>query len=194
MKLLFSEASVGYSHYQFPYAIWAVPDEGESAAHMVERGLMPSSGTPLRYHLSRSVRIRLAKFAPFSENRGKLGSGCFFFINTWLMVEMTGNPASAALSLMLTVLPSLILSPAIGVLVERHDPARVAYTADFVRAAALLVYAALYAMEHTSAALGYAIGFLVALAGETQFLACRATPGKPAAAWHRPTTCIDPFS
>ena len=30
MKLLFSEQKSDYDHYQFPYAIWAVPEAGES--------------------------------------------------------------------------------------------------------------------------------------------------------------------
>ena len=30
MKLLFSEQNSDYEHYQFPYAIWAVPEAGEA--------------------------------------------------------------------------------------------------------------------------------------------------------------------
>ena len=32
MKLLFSEQKSDYEHYQFPYAIWAVPETGETPA------------------------------------------------------------------------------------------------------------------------------------------------------------------
>ena len=32
MKLLFSEQNSDYENYQFPYAIWAVPEAGETPA------------------------------------------------------------------------------------------------------------------------------------------------------------------
>jgi len=31
MKLLFSEQNSDYENYQFPYAIWALPEDGETA-------------------------------------------------------------------------------------------------------------------------------------------------------------------
>ena len=43
MKLLFSEQNSDYEHYQFPYAIWAVPEDGETPADIFDAGFLPSS-------------------------------------------------------------------------------------------------------------------------------------------------------
>ena len=43
MKLLFSEQNSDYEHYQFPYAIWAVPEDGETPADIFNAGFLPSS-------------------------------------------------------------------------------------------------------------------------------------------------------
>jgi arginyl-tRNA--protein-N-Asp/Glu arginylyltransferase len=69
MKLLFSEAAPDYSHYIFPYAIWAFPEPGEQPRDFFERGFLPSSKNLDRFYLCRSVRIKLHAFSPSSENR-----------------------------------------------------------------------------------------------------------------------------
>jgi len=69
MKLLFSEAAPDYSHYIFPYAIWAFPDAGERPHHFFEKGFLPSSKNLERFYLCRSVRVALKKFSLSSENR-----------------------------------------------------------------------------------------------------------------------------
>nr|WKF61968.1 hypothetical protein HUO10_006500 [Paraburkholderia busanensis] len=104
----------------------------------------------------------------------RIGTGFFFLINTWLIVDITGRASSAALSLIMTVLPGLLLSPAIGLTIDRGDAARLAYRADLFRWAMLLAYAAIYASGHASAPLAYAISFLVALGNEVQVLSWRA--------------------
>jgi len=38
MKLLFSEQNSDYENYQFPYAIWGVPEEGESPSDIFDAG------------------------------------------------------------------------------------------------------------------------------------------------------------
>lgn len=69
MKLLFSEYKSDYTNYIFPYAIWAIPEEGETPAMMFASGFLPGSRNLDRYYLCRQVRVRLRDFSPSSENR-----------------------------------------------------------------------------------------------------------------------------
>jgi len=75
MKLLFSEQNSDYEHYQFPYAVWAVPEAGETPADVFNAGFLPSSRYLDRFYLCRQVRVNLAKFKPSSENRRILRKG-----------------------------------------------------------------------------------------------------------------------
>ena len=75
MKLLFSEARSDYAHYIFPYAIWAVPEAGETPADIFNAGFLPSSRNLDRFYLCRQLRVNLAKFEPSSENRRILRKG-----------------------------------------------------------------------------------------------------------------------
>jgi arginyl-tRNA--protein-N-Asp/Glu arginylyltransferase len=75
MKLLFSETNSDYENYQFPYAIWAVPEKGETPADIFEAGFLPSSRQLDRFYLCRQVRVNLGKFNPSSENRRILRKG-----------------------------------------------------------------------------------------------------------------------
>ena len=75
MKLLFSEQNSDYENYQFPYAIWALPEDGETPADIFDAGFLPSSRDLDRYYLCRQVRVNLAKFSPSSENRRILRKG-----------------------------------------------------------------------------------------------------------------------
>src|SRR5512147_3238180 len=75
MKLLFSEHQSDYDHYQFPYAIWAVPEPGEAAADIFRAGFLPSSRNLDRFYLCRHVRVQLGRFQPSSENRRILRKG-----------------------------------------------------------------------------------------------------------------------
>ncbi|HEV2682723.1 MAG TPA: MFS transporter [Rhodanobacter sp.] len=104
----------------------------------------------------------------------KIGTGFFFLINTWLIIDITGQPSSAALSLVMTILPSLLLSPVIGVVVDRSQPARLAWRAEVFRWLVLMSYGGLYAAGHATAALAYAVSFLIALGNEIQVLSWRA--------------------
>ncbi len=69
MKLLFSEYRSDYDNYIFPYAVWAVPEPGETPARMFAHGFLPSSRNLERFYLCRQVRVALADFARSSENR-----------------------------------------------------------------------------------------------------------------------------
>jgi len=75
MKLLFSEAKSDYAHYIFPYAVWAMPEEGETPADIFNAGFLPSSRNLDRFYLCRQLRVNLAKFEMSSENRRILRKG-----------------------------------------------------------------------------------------------------------------------
>lgn len=75
MKLLFSEQNSDYNHYQFPYAIWAIPEPGEAPSDIFNAGFLPSSRNLDRFYLCRQVRLNLGKFKPSSENRRILRKG-----------------------------------------------------------------------------------------------------------------------
>ncbi len=116
-----------------------------------------------------TVRLYAAAIAT-----AKIGTGFFFLINTWLIIDITGRPSSAALTLVMTVLPSLLLSPLIGLAVDRGRPAELAYRAEVLRWLVLVGYGGLYAAGLATEALGYAVSFGIALGNETQVLAWRA--------------------
>lgn len=75
MKLIFSESKSDYAHYQFPYAVWAIPEADETPADIFDAGFLPSSRNLDRFYLCRHVRVNLAKFKPSSENRRILRKG-----------------------------------------------------------------------------------------------------------------------
>ena len=75
MKLLFSEHKPDYGHYIFPYAIWGVPEAGETAADFFDAGFLPSSRNLDRFYLCRQVRVDLARYRLSSENRRILRKG-----------------------------------------------------------------------------------------------------------------------
>lgn len=75
MKLLFSEQNSDYENYQFPYAVWAMPEDGETPADIFDAGFLPSSRYLDRFYLCRQVRVNLGKFKPSSENRRILRKG-----------------------------------------------------------------------------------------------------------------------
>jgi arginyl-tRNA--protein-N-Asp/Glu arginylyltransferase len=75
MKLVFSEAQPDYTHYIFPYAVWAFPEPGETPADFFAAGFLPSTRTLDRFYLCRQIRVDLKRFQPSSENRRILRKG-----------------------------------------------------------------------------------------------------------------------
>jgi arginyl-tRNA--protein-N-Asp/Glu arginylyltransferase len=69
LKLIFSEFKSDYSHYVFPYAIWAIPEKGDTPAQIFNQGFLPSTHNLDRYYMSRQIRVRLDAFKQSSENR-----------------------------------------------------------------------------------------------------------------------------
>ena len=75
MKLLFSEQKSDYGSYQFPYAVWAIPEAGENPSEIFHAGFLPSSRQLDRFYLCRQIRVNLPKFKLSSENRRILRKG-----------------------------------------------------------------------------------------------------------------------
>jgi len=75
MILLFSEAKSDYTHYIFPYAVWAIPEKNETISQIFSRGFLPGSRHLDRFYLCRQIRVRLTEFIPSSENRRILRKG-----------------------------------------------------------------------------------------------------------------------
>ena len=117
----------------------------------------------------------------FAIATAKIGTGLFFLINTWLIIDITGHASSAAIALVMTVLPGIVCAPFLGVLVDRSRPARLAVAAELLRGGVLVAYAGLYKLGLATAAVGYGVGFCVALGNELQVLCWRAAIGRGAA-------------
>jgi hypothetical protein len=75
MKLLFSESAADYGRYLYPYAVWAIPEAGETPADLFHAGFLPSARGFDQFYLCRHLRVDLAKFKPSSENRRILRKG-----------------------------------------------------------------------------------------------------------------------
>lgn len=75
MKLLFSEYKSDYTNYIFPYAIWALAEDGETPADFFSRGFLPASPEFERFYMCRHLRVALEHFRPSSENRRILRKG-----------------------------------------------------------------------------------------------------------------------
>ena len=93
MKLLFSEQNSDYGNYQFPYAIWAVPEPDESPADIFNAGFLPSSRFLDRFYLCRQIRVDLAQFHASSENRRITRKGAGFTVRLVPRNEYDYTPA-----------------------------------------------------------------------------------------------------
>jgi hypothetical protein len=93
MKLVFSESKPDYSHYIFPYAIWAFPEPGETPAVLFNHGFLPSSRELDRFYLCRQVRVNLRKYAPSSENRRIARKGEGFAVKLVPRAEFDYTPS-----------------------------------------------------------------------------------------------------
>jgi arginyl-tRNA--protein-N-Asp/Glu arginylyltransferase len=69
MIILFSEYKSDYSHYIFPYAIWAIREPHEPPSLLFGRGFLPSTRDLSRFYMCRQIRVQLDQFSPSSENR-----------------------------------------------------------------------------------------------------------------------------
>jgi hypothetical protein len=93
MKLLFSEQPSNYGNYSFPYAIWAVPEAGETPADLFRAGFLPSSHQLDRFYLCRQIRVNLAQFELSTENRRILRKGRDFKVELLPRAQFDYTPA-----------------------------------------------------------------------------------------------------
>jgi hypothetical protein len=135
---------------------------------------MPIFEDPIAFPDSSAMTPPTVRLYAGAIATAKIGTGFFFLINTWLIIDITGRPSSAAITLVMTILPSLLLSPVIGLAVDRAQPARLAYRAELLRWLVLVAYGALCGAGWANEAIGYAVSFCVALGNEIQVLAWRA--------------------
>ena len=68
----------------------------------------------------------------------ELGSKLYGFAMSFYVLKLTGSAQSFAISLLLTTLPSIILSPFVGVIVDRFKKKSIVVLADFVSGALML--------------------------------------------------------
>ncbi|MDQ0195352.1 MFS transporter [Paenibacillus wynnii] len=93
---------------------------------------------------SYSGRWEIFRFRPYvlyfiGHTVSLLGTGMQFIATSWLAMQLTGNNASVAYVLIFTSLPGVVLSPVIGVFVDRFDRKWLAVLMDLFRAAVLVV-------------------------------------------------------
>src|SRR5512135_418155 len=72
------------------------------------------------------------------------GTGMQFIATSWLVLHLSGANHSVAVVLVCSALPGVLLSPFIGVLVDRVDRRRLAAAVDGTRALVLLAVVALW--------------------------------------------------
>lgn len=93
MKLLFSEHHSNYAGYSFPYAVWAVPEPGDTPADLFNAGFLPSAPQMDRFYLCRQIRINLERFELSSENRRILRKGQGLNVNLVPREQFEYTPA-----------------------------------------------------------------------------------------------------
>ncbi|OLE22246.1 MAG: hypothetical protein AUG49_19805 [Catenulispora sp. 13_1_20CM_3_70_7] len=72
------------------------------------------------------------------------GTGMQFIGTAWLVLDLTGANRSIAIMLVCSTVPGIVLSPVIGVYVDRYDSRRLAAAMDLARAVAVLATAVLW--------------------------------------------------
>lgn len=108
----------------------------------------------------------------------KAGAGFFFFINTWIVISLTGSPSSAALSLLIAVLPSLLLSMSIGSIADNAPAIKLVLLSEKIRFLTLTIYAIFFMLEYASPLIAFTISFIMSLCAEIQLLSWRVVLAK----------------
>ena len=170
MKLLFSEAHPDYGHYVFPYAVWALPEAGETPADLFAAGFLPSSRMLDRFYLCRHVRVALERFKLSSEGRRILRHGAGLTVQLVPRADFDYTPARRAFFLSYAAakfgrdvmtgerLDALFAAPIVSHLLVVTDPAsgREVGTATLYLEGARLAYYyyAFYDLQHPVRSLG----------------------------------------
>ena len=108
----------------------------------------------------------------------KAGTGFFFFINTWIVISLTGSPNSAAVSLLIAVLPSLLLSMSIGSIADNAPAIKLVLLSEKVRFLTLTIYAIIFMLDRASPLTAFTISFIMSLCAEIQLLSWRVVLAK----------------
>ncbi|MCD4644870.1 hypothetical protein AR454_21785 [Bacillus mycoides] len=95
-----------------------------------------------------------------------LGTGMRFIAITWLIMELTGKGNSVGFILVFSALPGIILSPVIGIYVDRFDSKWMAVLMDVFRALVLVVIPLLWWFDMLQPWHLYLATFLIALGEE----------------------------
>ncbi|MGB8957253.1 MAG: MFS transporter, partial [Tumebacillaceae bacterium] len=92
-----------------------------------------------------------------------LGTGMQYVANSWLALQLTGSNASVAIVLLCSTIPGILLSPMIGVLVDRFDRKYLAVCTDAFRALVLIAVPILFMFDLLRPWHLYAMAMLVAI-------------------------------
>ncbi len=95
-----------------------------------------------------------------------LGNGMQFIANSWLALQLTGAGYSVAIVLVAASLPGLLLSPVIGIYVDRFDRRMITVLMDILRALVLAGVVVLWSLGMLVAWHLYLMSFLIALFDE----------------------------
>jgi MFS family permease len=95
-----------------------------------------------------------------------MGNGMQFIANSWLALELTGKGSSVAFVLIASALPGIVLSPVIGIYVDRIDRKRLAACMDLCRALVILTLPLLWWLGLLQPWHLYLSSFLVAMGKE----------------------------
>jgi MFS transporter, DHA3 family, macrolide efflux protein len=93
-----------------------------------------------------------------------IGNGMQFIASSWLATELSGKGYAAALVLIAQTIPGLLLTPFLGVFIDRLERRKLATILDFFRAFGLLIVPLVYWFGTPEAWHLYAMTFVVALA------------------------------
>lgn len=103
----------------------------------------------------------------------RAGVGLFFFINTWIVIHVSGSTSSAAISLMVAVLPSLFFSMLIVSFADHFSAVKLVFLSEQFRCLILFVYATVFMLWGATPFLAYMVSFFMAVCSEVQLMAWR---------------------
>ncbi len=95
-----------------------------------------------------------------------IGNGMQFIANSWFVLELTGSAAAVALVLIFATLPGILLSPLIGVYVDRIDRKWLVVAMDVFRAITFLAIPLLWWFDLLQLWQIYLVVFLAAVGDE----------------------------
>lgn len=115
-----------------------------------------------------SPRARLFRLRPYllyfsGTTVSMVGTAMQFVANAWLAMNLSGRGSSIGIMLICTYLPGLVLSPVIGVVVDRVDRRLLALAMELFRALSLLALPVLYYLGLLETWHIYLVSFLVGL-------------------------------